>query len=365
MSQTNIASRQAAFLTFFLVLGSAIIYMPESIAGRDAWLATLLAVPIGLYILFVIINIQLMFPGMNMLDISELVLGKSPGRILNIFYVWLLFIISVFYLYDLFIFIDIVILDLKRYVHYSILILLAAYCIYKGVNTLARLGELLWWIAALSIALSILLSFVCCSEFSYLTPVLADWKPVVAGSLYAANWPFAQISVLIMYLPFVSDLADKRRTIYTWYLIGALILVVRSVLVISILGAELTMFSRQPAYQALRLLEAGTFEHIDMVFFGLLFITSFFALLISYQGLVMGVQKLLNRDDMRYLILPVGLLLVVFASYMFTTDVQVFIRQVRVLPFHTLPIHLLYPSIILIAGKIYQKRKANIKPVTR
>ncbi|KUG04602.1 spore germination protein gerkb [hydrocarbon metagenome] len=365
MSENQIASRQVAFLTFALIIGSAIIYMPESIAGRDAWLSTLLAVPVGLYILFVIITVQLMFPGMNMLDISELVLGRFAGRTLNAFYVWLLLIMSIFYLYDLFVFLDIVIFDLKRYVHYGIFILLAAYCIYKGINAVARLVELLVWVIVLFLLLGIFIATICCSQFSHLLPVLADWRPVMAGSLYAANWPFAQVSMLIIYFPYVSDLADKRRTIYTWYLMGALILIIRSVLIISILGVEITRFSRHPVYQALRLLQVGTFERIDLTFFALLFLSGFFALLVCYQSLVMGLQKLMDRDENRYLILPVGLLLVVLTSYMLTADVEVFPLQVQVLPFHTLPIHILYPSIILIAGKIYQKRKATTKTAAR
>ncbi len=365
MNENKIASRQAAFLTFFLILGTAIIYMPESIAGRDTWLSTLIAVPVGMYILMVIITLQMMFPGRNIMDISELVLGKWAGRILNAFYVWLLFVITTFYLYDLFILLDIVILDLTRQIHYSILILLAAYCIYKGINAVARLADLLVWLVALSLALGIFISIVSGANFSYLAPVLVDWKPVIAGSLYAANWPFAQVSVLIMYLPFISDLAEKRRAIYYGYLIGALILVIRSILVVSILGAEITKITRHPIYQALRLLDVGTFERIDMIFFALLFITGFFALLIWYQGLILGVQKLLDRAEMRYLILPVGLLLVVFTSYMLTVDMEVFARQVRVLPFHSLPIHILYPTIIYIAGKIYKKRNTASRAAVR
>ncbi len=365
MSENKIVSRQAAFMIFILILGSAITYMPESTAGRDAWVSTLMAAPLGIYILWLIISIQNMFPGMNMLDISEVVLGKLLGKILNVFYICLLFTVAVFYLYDLAIFLDMLLFDLQRYVTYAILILAAAYCIYKGVNAVARLIELMVGLIPFFLALAFLALVASRSNFSYLLPVLADWRPVLAGSLYAANWPFVQVSILIMYLPFVSDLAEKGRTIYAWYLIGALILVVRSVVTISVLGVKLSNSSRFPFYEAFTLLKWSNFERVELLFFGVIFLSSFLGLLLGYQGLVMGVQKLLVRDDMRYLILPVGLLLVILTTYMFPSDIEIFCREVRVLPFITLPVHIFYPSIIFGAAKFYQKRNAAPKTAAR
>ncbi len=358
MSDNHIASRQAGFLIFTLILGSAVIYMPESMAGRDAWTSTLLAAPMGIFILLLVISIQNMFPGMNMLEISEIVLGKFFGNVFNAFYIWLLFLIASFYLYDLTAFLNIIIMDLKVYTIYAIIILAAAYCLYKGINAVARLVELLVWLIPFFIVLSFIILIICCSDFSHLTPVLADLKPVLAASIYTANWPFAQSSVLMMYLPFVTDLPAKQKVIYIWYIIAASIMVMRSALTISVMGEGLTLLARFPLYEAFRLMKLSEFQRIELFFFALVFITGLFALLFSYQGLIIGIQKLFKLQDMRHLILPAGLLLIVLTSYMFRADLEILFLETMV-PFSMLPIHILYPSIIFAAAKIYQKKKAS------
>lgn len=358
MTENKIASRQVGFILFSLILGSAVIYMPEAMAGRDAWISTILAAPLGMYVLWIIITVQNMFPRKNMLEICELVLGQVTGKIINVFYIWLLFMVAAFYLYDLTAFLYIILIDLEKTTIYGLVILVVAYCVYQGVNAIARLVELLVWIIPFLFSLAFLILLICCSDFSHLTPVLAHIQPVLAGSLYTANWPFAQVSVLIIYLSFVTDLPAKQKVIYIWYIIAALVMVARSMLTIAVLGEEITLFARFPFYEALQLMQMTEFRRLELFFFPLLFITAFFALLLSYQGLLMGIQKIFNLKDIRYLILPVGLLLMVLTSYMFPSDLEVLYLETLV-PFSMLPIHVLYPSLIFVAAKVYKKRNGT------
>jgi hypothetical protein len=80
---THLSSRQVGFMAFCLLLGTAVTYMPENSAGRDAWICTLLAIPVGVSILALVIGVQKMFPGRNILEVSQLVMGRSLGQILS------------------------------------------------------------------------------------------------------------------------------------------------------------------------------------------------------------------------------------------------------------------------------------------
>jgi hypothetical protein len=57
---THLSSRQVGFMAFCLLLGTAVTYMPENSAGRDAWICTLLAIPVGVSILALVIGVQKM-----------------------------------------------------------------------------------------------------------------------------------------------------------------------------------------------------------------------------------------------------------------------------------------------------------------
>ncbi|NLO20573.1 MAG: endospore germination permease [Syntrophomonadaceae bacterium] len=352
----KINSRQAGFIAFFILLGSAVTYMPESVAGRDAWISTLLAIPVGVGILALVIRVQNMFPGRHVLEISEMVLGRALGKLANILYLGLLFILAALYLYDLMILLHSVLLYANKYYLYGVLVLASAYGVYMGVNAVARLVELLMGLIMLFLLLAFFILIACCADFSRLTPVMADLRPILAGFLYTANWPFAQASLLLMYLPLVVDLATGAKVIYRWYLIAALILIIRSVLTVAVVGKELALLSRYPLFEAFRLMRMGDFERIELFFFVLIFVCSLLALLLFYQGLALGMQKLFRLQEYRAIILPLGLLLISLSTYMFQSDLEMMFIE-TLLPFIMLPIHLLFPLLLFIGGKIYLKRQ--------
>lgn len=352
----QISSRQAGCIVFFLILGSAVTYMPERVAGRDAWISTLLAVPAGVAILAMVIGVQTMFPGRNILEISEMLLGRIWGKLANVLYLGFLFLLAVLYLYDLMTLLHSVLLYVNRFYLNGVLILSCAYGVYLGVNSVARLVELLIGLTIFFLLLAFLIMVLCCADFSYFTPVLTDLGAVLAGALYTVNWPFAQVSLLLMYLPLVVDLDTKAKEIYRWYLAAALFMLSKSILTVAVVGRELTLLSRFPLYEAFRIIRVGDFQRIELFFFIPVFVCGLLVLLFSYQGLILGMQKLFKLDNHRAVILPSGLLLISLSSYMFESDLEmVFIETL--LPFIMLPINLFFPLLLFIGGKIYLKRQ--------
>jgi hypothetical protein len=82
------------------------------------------------------------------------------------------------------------------------------------------------------------------------------------------------------------------------------------------------------------------------------------ALLFCYQGLVLGIQKLLQLENYRAIILPLGLLLISLMLYMFPSDLEIMFFE-RILPFVMLPVQLFFPLLLFIGGKIYFKRQGK------
>jgi spore germination protein KB len=99
--ENRISSQQVAFLTFLLMLGSAFVAVPEATAGRNAWVSSILAALIGFYALAVILRLQLMFPGVSIFKIAELSLGLVPGKILNMVYLFIVWVVAILYLGDI------------------------------------------------------------------------------------------------------------------------------------------------------------------------------------------------------------------------------------------------------------------------
>lgn len=239
---------------------------------------------------------------------------------------------------------------------YSLLVLPCAYGLYKGLIVLGRLSEVIIGLPLLLLAIG----FVFAAPFIDLAnvkPILADWKPLAAGTLYAADWPYAEVVIFALFLPMVSDLKENKSKLYLWYLLGALSLSILDFYVISILGANLTDLSQFPLYEVSRLVGFGDFQRVELVFFTLWFITGIIAIMIYYQGLSLIVQDLFSLKNHKALILPLGLCLVVFTLYMFPNTVEYNLMGFKYLEVYTFPVNLLYPTIILCAAKYQQKHR--------
>lgn len=355
MQQNMINSQQFGKLLLLLILGSAFIFVPEGIAGRDAWLATLLASLSGLYVIFATIALQNMFPGMSIIKISTQVLGKPIGLFLSLVYSWVVFFVATLYLYDMIVLMLIIFPQITELLLITIIILTSSYVLYKGIESLARLGEILVWIIIALALAAITIPFFTIANLQSLTPVLADFKPVITGAVFGSNWPYGEISLLAMLLPFVGDLKQNQKTIYIWFFIGVIIFAVRSILVVAVLGQDLMQLSRFPLYDVLLLIRFSTFQRVELFFFVMWSITNFMAITLSYQSSVLCIKDLFSLKNYQTLIIPAGLCLGVFSLIMYPSDIEFLAVESFTAPFHNIPVHILYPTIVLIAARLKKK----------
>ena len=348
------SSQQLAFLVFLLMLGSALIYVPESLIGQDAWISSILASLVGLYILWAIIFIQKKYPRTSILKISEAVLGRFVGKVFNTFYVWLLIVVSILYLYDMAAFLLLIFPSLPNPILYTIVLLPAAYLLYQGPGIIGRLGESIVFLALFLVLLALGLTATA-AQWGNLSPVLSDWKPVMAGAFYGANWPYAEVSAFALFLPLVFDLQEKSRPIYVWYLLAVIVLVLRSAVVVAVLGHEYTHLARFPLFASVRLIQFSNFQRVELFFFLLWFITGFSAIVIYYQCLVLALKDLFTLRVHRPLILPAAALLIALCLCSFSADTTFLQFETTTATFHSLPLHLIYVSTILL-GVIIRPR---------
>ncbi len=351
----KISTQQFAFLLFFLLQGSSLFYIPEAGAGRDAWIANILASLLGFYVLFAFLGIHNKFPGISVLRVSELALGKAAGKTLNLLFVCVIFTVALRYLHNQVIILNIIYRGIPDILFQSVLILAAACCIYKGLINIARLAELFIWVSVFLFFLSFIIAYNLMDPMN-LTPVLADVKPVIAGAFYAFAWPYAELSLLAVFLPFISDLGEKKRFIYYWYFLAAIILLFKTAISIAIMGPEILMAARVPFYEIHRLIDFADFlRRVELFFFFPLLIMGFIASLLAYKSFLLGLKELFSLKQFRPLILPVGLLIIILTNYIFPSDLEYLQEAEKTLPLLTVPFYLFYPSIILLTSRIREK----------
>ncbi len=357
-----IYSRQFAFVVFLYVLGSAFLNIPESVIGKDVYISTALASLIGLGVLHIIIKLQGSYPKLNIMQIAELALGKIAGKILNLFYIWTLFMLAILILFDIVLFLQLLYPRNPDILLSTIVLLSSTYVVSKGINIIGRLGD----IAILPVFVLIILAFgVSISLFDLVNilPVLANIKPILGGTIFAAYWPFTQIIALAILLPFIIDFEKKKKLIYYSYIIASITLIIRSFLVLGVLGENLIKISHFPFYDIFLMLRFQDFQRIELFFF-LLFVTLVLTVLIvAHSTLTLALQSFFKLKNYSALVIPLALFILVFTCNIFPSEIEFFASYATTVIFFTLPINILYPLIVYIAAQIKLAKKESLEGI--
>lgn len=358
MGNQTLSPQQITFMIFLFLTGSSLVFIPEILAGQSAWMACLLGSLTGLYIIILLLALFTRFPDMSITRISELALGKIAGSILNILFFFSLFLIAQGLLYNLCFLLGLIYPAICGFILRSLVLLSAAYCIYRGPAMLGRLCESFIGLILFFFLLGIIASFPI-MNLSELKPLWPEWKPLLSGAFFVADWPFAQLVILAFFFPLVQGLKEKKKAFIGWYLLAVAVLVFEDIQMISILGQELADISRFPLLKMNRLTGFGEFRRVELFFFILWFIVGFTAMTAYYQGLVLNLKELLRLENPRPLILPLGLFLMVFTAYMYPSDLNYITTRLRYIPFYTITVNLLYPTIIFIAASLSKGRLSS------
>ncbi len=352
----QIYSRQLGILLFIFLLGSALVYVPESVITQDVWVATTLATLVGLYLLYVLLTIQEMHPDLNIMQVAELSMGRIVGKFFNLLFLWGLLMATILLLFDIVLLLQIIYPKVPSTFLTASLVLLSGYTIFKGISSGARLADLYIW---LILPLLILGFAVAATLFNpmYIPPVLTKIKPIIGASIYGANWPFGEMIVIALYLPFVIDLKRNKKKLYFWFGLAALVLILRSFMVLGALCPEYLKVARFPFYEIFRLVMFQDFQRIELFFFALFISVGLGAVLIAYSALNLGIRTFFALGDGFSLVFPVGLLIIALMFNSFPSDIKYLANQANSGFLVTLPIYILYPTITLIAAKIKQKLK--------
>lgn len=356
MEEKYLSAQQYAVMIFLLLIGSSLVYLTGNVASQNAWLSALLGSFFGVYILYAIFRIHELYPGQRITQTSTTVLGKFPGTVLNCLFFWSAFTILIILLYDLFMLLEIIYPMLPRVVLLPLLVLPCCYCLYKGINVLGRLGEIIIVISVFIVIVGIILALPQ-ADLANLKPYVDSWRALAAGTLYAADWPFDEVIIFALFLPMVSHLKQNKTKSYYAYFGGALLLAMFDINIITVLGANMTETALFPLYETSRGIGIENFQRVELLFFMIWFITGIYAILVYYQGVNFIIQDLFVLKSNRVLIFPVGACMVVFNLYMFPNTVEYSLVIFKYLPVYTFPVNLLYPTIILCAAKYKQKRQ--------
>ena len=300
-------------LTIFLQIGTTVIFGFAAGAGRDAWLSVLISTVLGIIIILMHLALMRMNPGLTLVEWFPAQFGRWLGMPIAWLYP-LLFLYSIGRIFS----------DLKGLVPSTILpgtpswfiiltiLLVIVYCLFSGIEVLARFTEYLVPILFLVFVIEIILLFI--SGIVHVKDVL----PILGqggDKVWKSVWPtgvtqtFAETLVLAMIWPLVKKQEKVLKTTIIATIVSGLTITTFCVMTISVLGEDLMQNTLFPQYLLIKQISVADFiENLDAIAALYMVITAYVKITIYSFVAIRSMQLLLNMKSSRPLILPVAVI---------------------------------------------------------
>ncbi|WP_025025509.1 GerAB/ArcD/ProY family transporter [Caldalkalibacillus mannanilyticus] len=308
---------QLFVLIIVFEIGSAVVVGIATEAGRDAWLAILLATGIGLLLIRLFIYILSAKKGKNLFEIMELILGKYVT----------LFITGAYILYFLYIasrvlrdFLELLVTDVFPNTPIEVMsilfMLVVIYILYLGPEVLARTTEIFFpYILLLLFVIPIFLMVGEEVQLDYLKPVLAEgFKPIINAIFPALiGFPFGETIVFTLLMSSVTNAKHLPRVGMGAILLSGLILSFFTFLKLTVLGEDMSSRATFPLLNATREISLANFiERLDPLVVFIMMLGIFVKVSVFFFGGLKGLEYIFHIP-FRYFSLPIGIILALFA----------------------------------------------------
>jgi spore germination protein KB len=366
MEKAKVSTTQMFFLMILFELGSAILIGPGLKAEKDAWLAILLGlIPgIGMFLIYSFLFRQ--FPELPLTGYLKQILGKYIGFLLGFLYILYFIYIASRVLRDFGeLLVSSIMINSPLLVINGMLILTIAYVLYQGFEVFTRTGEIFFFVLiVLGIIANIFVYSSGLIEIKNLLPVLENgWKPVLSAAFpLTFTFPFGEMVVFTMLLPYLVHANKAMRTGVLAMLISGVILIFTVSGIIAILGADIASRTTFPLLETIAQVNIEEFiQRLDILVVLSLIIGGFFKVGVFFYAAVVGTADLFKVDKNKSIVFPLGFIILISSMIIASNFTEHLQEGLRSVPYYIhLPFQVVIPVFLLMVTllrKLYLKNR--------
>ncbi|MCD9022872.1 GerAB/ArcD/ProY family transporter [Cohnella silvisoli] len=353
----KINSRQAGFLMFSFLMGSAILMIPStvtSLAKQDGWLSVLIATVFGLGIVLIYTTLGLRFPKQSIIQYSEMILGKWIGKIVGLLYIWFPFHLGTLVIRNSSDYVASTALpDTPMIVISGLFLAVIAYGIRGGIETLGRVNEIILPFRE-PIVLLIVVLLLKDMKLGKLAPLLGDGVlPVLKGSFPVTSFPLGETVLFTMLLPNISNIRKLKKAYMFAIVLGGIFLTLSVISTLLVLGPSITSRLNFPVQSIIKVIDIADFVTNVDSFGMLLWISSnFVKIAVCYYCTAVGIAQWFRLSDYRQMVTPVGILMLIFSMTVYENNIEQSTFAATIWPFYAMPFEVLIPLFMLLVSII-------------
>ncbi|MED4223801.1 endospore germination permease [Neobacillus cucumis] len=308
----RISNIQAAMLaiTALTIIGHLILLtLVLDQSRQDGWLAGIFGSLLSLIGIIALSKLSQRFPGLTLIEIlfqHYSWIGKIIG-IVYLIYFYIMAVLGVRLFGEAY---KIIMSETPLWAFVAIILLLTAFIVYMGLETLARLNQIMLPVLVIIAITVVLLTFGNDKDYANLLPIMGNGViPVAKGSLSVMGW-FGEFVVLGMVLPYVQRPEKLVKTGFYAAAITLLFFIGPITGPVALFGPAEAAKMSFPTFSEVRYIEAGEvlnrFDSIAILFWtvGLMIRISLF-----FYGLSLGTAQILRISTYQPLVVPMGWLI--------------------------------------------------------
>ena len=351
-NEEKINARQMAILTICFIIGRAILLVPSILtrsAANDAWISALLGTIIGMFVVMLLIKMMSREPELSVVQHSVKHLGKWFGGFIAINFILFCLMVASMHARSMGDFMTTQALTETPIEAINIIFILTGVIATRlGIEVIARASEIFF--PYIVLMLMILFLFLIPElEIDRIQPILGNGlKPVMQGAYANVGFPFFEVIVLMMVIQFVNRPKAGYKGLMTGTAIGGLFIAVLTLVSVLALGAETVAIQLYPTYMLAKIIDVGdVFQRIEPIVAGIWFLSLFFKMTLSFFAAALGISHLLQLEDYRFLVWPLGLIICILSIIIYPHIVYVMDFTEKYWTLYTGSFSLLIPLLLL------------------
>ena len=359
----KISAAQMALMMHPTIIATGILFVPSitaAKAGRDMWLSPIWGSFIGFLVVFIAYQLHKHFPNETIIEYSEHIVGRIPGKVIGLIYLFFYLHVNGIIIREYGEFLSgVFLMTTPEIVIFGSMTLVCAFAVRGGLEVIARSAQLFIPIVVL-LFLMIVFFLALDLDPTNMLPVFEEGiMPSILGAAAPAAW-FSEYLLIAFLLPYLTDKEKGLKWGNLSVLSVVFILVITNVTALFLFG-EITADLLYPVMSAGRYVRvADFFTHLESIIMAIWILGTFIKISVFYYALVLGTAQWLKLSEYKFIVLPLGFLLVLFATWSAPNLIELksFLGTSAVFYFHS--VQLVLPSILLlivvIQKKVIQKR---------
>ncbi|SET25101.1 endospore germination permease [Paenibacillus sp. NFR01] len=314
LEKDRISTPQMITLGLFTYIGEMALVYPAAMtaaAHQDAWIAGLISIPLGAGTIFLMVTAGNISPDKNLVELSQMVLGKWLGGVVALYYLFFFLIAASTYIREAEDFMCTQIYEgTPGGIIRAMFLFLMVYGLRLGLETLGRASQIFFPLFVFFlVCLFILLMPQVRMERLY--PIMNTPTPdMLHAIMYGVCYPFGEMCIFMMISPYARKQSSTSRDMFFAIVAGAIVLNLMLFLSLTVLGVYFSEHNFFSAYVLAQKINVANFlQRLEALMATTWIISTYFKTVLYFYAFILGSAQLLGLKSYRPLIFPVAFLL--------------------------------------------------------